>query len=108
MGGESVLETTRYNLIGCTCQKQVQRKRSKISEYKSISTSFLLYFVISLTLSIIYVACPVYSEVVSRNCSTSTGEQTVIRRKMVQDGCSCKVVHEASLERCGKLYTLTI
>uniref|UniRef100_A0A158QEB2 VWFA domain-containing protein n=1 Tax=Hymenolepis diminuta TaxID=6216 RepID=A0A158QEB2_HYMDI len=76
MGGESVLETTRYNLIGCTCQKQVQRKRSKIT-------------------------CPVYSEVVSRNCSTSTGEQTVIRRKMLQDGCSCKVIHEASLERCG-------
>ncbi|VDN96065.1 unnamed protein product [Rodentolepis nana] len=76
MGGESVLETTRYNLIGCTCQKQVHRKRSKIT-------------------------CPTYSEVVSRNCSTSTGEQTIIKKKMIQDGCSCKVVNEVSHERCG-------
>lgn len=32
-GGESVLEITRFNLIGCTCQKEIQRKRTKICKY---------------------------------------------------------------------------
>ncbi|KAH9281574.1 hypothetical protein ECG_05506 [Echinococcus granulosus] len=31
LGGESVVEVTRFNLIGCKCQRQVQSKRSKIS-----------------------------------------------------------------------------
>ncbi|VDK21749.1 unnamed protein product [Taenia asiatica] len=31
LGGESVVEVTRFNLIGCKCQRQVERKRSKIS-----------------------------------------------------------------------------
>ncbi|EUB62272.1 Collagen alpha-3(VI) chain [Echinococcus granulosus] len=76
LGGESVVEVTRFNLIGCKCQRQVQSKRSKI-------------------------ICPVYSELVSRNCSTSTGKETVIRKRMVQDGCMCKVVLETSYEQCG-------
>eukprot|EP00108_Taenia_solium_P009922 TsM_000922600 transcript=TsM_000922600 gene=TsM_000922600 len=76
LGAESVVEVTRFNLIGCKCQRQIERKRNKIT-------------------------CPVYSELVSRNCSTTTGKATVIWRKMVQDGCTCKVVLETSYEQCG-------
>ncbi|KAM7536384.1 hypothetical protein Aperf_G00000083322 [Anoplocephala perfoliata] len=76
MGGKSIIETTRFNLIGCSCQKQVQKKQSKI-------------------------ICPVYSEVVSRNCSVITGEATIVRRRMIQDGCACKIILETSQERCG-------